>query len=292
MQKHRLAATDVFSWCHTYVGQGETPNNDTRLNIRLNGSRAKYRTPPSGIFNKPTLEFSANSFPYRALEPHLIAHAPGSWPRITGPRRVYYIRVRFMNNSLQFRSATEDDSTELALILDVAGRGLPAWGWSQITKKGQSCLELGREQIRTDTSRSLHFENWHVAEFQNKFVGAFYGFSVEDPYPEIDFDTVPECFHPILELEKVASGCWLLQAMAIFPEHRGKGFAGQLLSKAESVAKASGTNRIALQVEEVNKVAFGFYQKNGYVEVDRRPYIPFPGSDDTGDYVLKCKVLA
>ena len=55
--------------------------------------------------------------------------------------------------------------------------------------------------------------------------------------------------------------------MAIFPEHRGKGFAGQLLSKAESVAKASGTNRIALQVEEVNNVAFGFYQKNGYVEV-------------------------
>ena len=49
--------------------------------------------------------------------------------------------------------------------------------------------------------------------------------------------------------------------------------------------------RIALQVEEVNEIAFNTYQKNGYIEVDRRPYIPFPGSDDTGDYVLMWKEL-
>jgi hypothetical protein len=70
------------------------------------------------------------------------------------------------------------------------------------------------------------------------------------------------------------------------PQYRGKGLARQLLDKAESVAGDSGTNRIALQVEEVNEIAFNTYQRNGYVEVDRRPYIPFPGTDDTGDYVF------
>ena len=103
---------------------------------------------------------------------------------------------------------------------------------------------------------------------------------------------MPECFRPCIELEKIASGCWLLQVIAILPQHRGKGLARQLLDKAECVAKTSGTNRIALQVEEVNEVAFNTYRKNGYVEVDRRPYVPFPGSDDTGDYVLMWKVLA
>ena len=196
-----------------------------------------------------------------------------------------------MSKILQFRTATEDDCTELALILDVAGRRLPSYLWSQDTGQGQSCFEYGREKIRTDTNRNSYFKNWLVAEFQDKFVGAFFGFSVDDPYPEIDLEAVPECFRPCVELERVARGCWLLQAIAILPQYRGKGLARQLLGKAENVARDSGTNRIALQVEEVNEIAFKTYQKNGYIEVDRRPYIPFPGSDDTGDYVLMWKEL-
>ena len=196
-----------------------------------------------------------------------------------------------MGNALLFRSATEDDCTELALIRDIAGRRMPSYLWSQEVGQGQSYFEYGRETIRTDANSNSYFKNWLVAEFQDKFVGAFFGFSVEDPYPEIDLDAVPECFRPCIELERVASGCWLLQAIAILPQYRGKGLARQLLDKAESVAKDSGTNRIALQVEEVNEIAFNTYMRNGYIEVDRRPYIPFPGSDDTGDYVLMWKEL-
>ena len=196
-----------------------------------------------------------------------------------------------MSNALQFRSATEDDCTELALIRDVAGRRMPSYLWSQEVGQGQSYFEYGREKIRTDANYNGYFKNWLVAESQSKFVGAFFGFSVEDPYPEIDLDAVPECFRPCIELERVASGCWLLQAIAILPQYRGKGLARQLLDKAESVAKDSGTNRIALQVEEVNEIAFNTYQRNGYIEVDRRPYIPFPDSDDTGEYVLMWKEL-
>ena len=196
-----------------------------------------------------------------------------------------------MGNALQFRTATEDDCTELALILDVAGRRLPSYLWSQEVGQGQSYFEYGREKIRTDANYNGYFKNWLVAESQSKFVGAFFGFSVEDPYPEIDLDAVPECFRPCIELERVASGCWLLQAIAILPQYRGKGLARQLLDKAESVAKDSDTNRIALQVEEVNEVAFKTYQSNGYVEVDRRPYVHFPGSEDTGDVVLMWKEL-
>jgi ribosomal protein S18 acetylase RimI-like enzyme len=196
-----------------------------------------------------------------------------------------------MGNALQFRTATEDDCTELALMIDVAGRRLPSYLWSQEVGQGQSYFEYGREKIRTDANYNGYFKNWLVAESQSKFVGAFFGFSVEDPYPEIDLDAVPECFRPCIELERVASGCWLLQAIAILPQYRGKRLARQLLDKAESVARDSGTNRIALQVEEVNEVAFKTYRSNGYVEVDRRPYVHFPGSKDTGDVVLMWKEL-
>ena len=196
-----------------------------------------------------------------------------------------------MSNTLQFRTATEDDCTELALMLDVAGRRLPSYLWSQEVGQGQSYFEYGREKIRTDANYNAYFKNWLVAEFQSKFVGAFFGFSVDDPYPDIDLNAVPECFRPCVELERIASGCWLLQAIAILPQYRGKGLARQILGKAESVAKDSGTNKIALQVEEVNEIALKTYQRNGYVEVDRRPYVHFPGSEDTGDVVLMWKEL-
>ena len=196
-----------------------------------------------------------------------------------------------MGNTLLFRNATEDDCTELALIRDIAGRRMPSYLWGQEVGQGQSYFEYGREKIRTDANYNAYFKNWLVAEFQSKFVGAFFGFSVEDPYTEIDFDAVPVWWRPCKELERVASGCWLLQVIAILPQYRGKGLARQLLDKAESVAKDSGTNRIALQVEEVNEVAFKTYQSNGYVEVDRRPYVHFPGSEDTGDVVLMWKEL-
>ena len=192
---------------------------------------------------------------------------------------------------LSFRKARQDDSTDLTLCMDAAARGLSAWGWSNFSNKGQSAFEFGRERIRTDESSKLYFKNWVVCELNNNLIGAFLGFSVDDPYPEIDFDNLPKYFHPIIELERCASGSWLLQAISILPEFRGKGYAIHILREVEADAKQSGVKQIALQVESENEVAFGFYQRNGYREIERRPSIPFPGSKDSGDYILMCKDL-
>ena len=196
-----------------------------------------------------------------------------------------------MGNKLQFRTATEDDCTHLTLIRDMAGRRMPAYLWSQEVAQGQSCFEYGREKIRTDADFDAYFQNWRVAYLESRFVGAFFGFLVDDPYPDRDLEAVPECFRPCVELEKVASGAWMLQAIAILPEYRGKGFARQLLDEAARVAAEAGTNRVALQVEEVNSVALRAYTRNGFVEADRRPYVHFPGSQDSGDVILMCKEL-
>ena len=196
-----------------------------------------------------------------------------------------------MRRKLKFRIGQETDSTQLALVLDSAGRRLPSYLWGQLAEPGQSVFEYGREKIRTDIIRKSFHKNWYVAETQNDFVGAFFGFLVEKPYPETDFTTLPECLHPIIELEQLASGYWLLQALAILPEYRGKGFARQLLEKVELVAKKTGADRIALQVAEINQVAVSIYQMNGYFELARRPYVSFPGSDDSGDYILMGKQL-
>ena len=193
--------------------------------------------------------------------------------------------------TLKFRSGTQVDSTSLALILDSAARRLPSYFWSLYADEGQSFFEFGREQIRTDAEDNSYCCNWHIGETDNKFIGAFYGFSVENPYPEIDYEKEPKWWVPYLELERKAAGSWLLQVVSILPEYRGQGYAKAFLTYAEQTAKKEGAKKIALQVEEINQIALKTYIKNDYLEVDRRKLIPFPFSEDTGDIILMEKSL-
>jgi len=195
------------------------------------------------------------------------------------------------NTTLKFRSGTQVDSTSLALILDSAGRRLPSYFWSLYADEGQSFFEFGREQIRTDAKDTSYCCNWHIGETDNKFIGAFYGFSVENPYPEIDYEKEPNWWTPYLELERIAAGSWLLHIVSILPEYRGQGYAKAFLTYAEKVAKKEGAKKITLQVEEINQIALRTYIKNDYLEVDRRKIIPFPFSKDTGDIILMEKRL-
>ena len=192
---------------------------------------------------------------------------------------------------MDFRIGTADDATTLALIFDAAGRRVPSYFWSQYAADGQSFFEFGREKIRTDTEGKSYYNNWYVAEKNSNFIGAFFGFIVDNPYPEIDYEEEPEWWIPFKELEMLASGTWLLQVISILPEHRGKNYAKDLLMKAEDVAREYGAKKITLQVEEINTLAMKTYLKNGYQEVDRRELIPFPFSNDTGDIVLMEKSI-
>lgn len=192
---------------------------------------------------------------------------------------------------MRFRAGTIDDATTLALILDAAGRRIPSYFWSLYAAEGQSFFEFGRENIRTnDEGKSFH-KNWKIAELDNKLLGAFFGFRVANPYPEINYDEEPEWWIPFLELEEIAAGSWLLQAISILPEFRGHGHANALLARAEEEAKASGAKTITLQVEEINQIALKTYTSNGYAELDRRELIPFPFSQDLGDIILMGKNL-
>ena len=196
-----------------------------------------------------------------------------------------------MYDTLKFRQGIENDCTELALIFDMAGRRLPSAVWMEQTSQGQSSFEVGREQIRTLSDRPFHYKNWTVAESNNKIIGAFFGFQLENPYPEVDYSKIPECIHPLVDLQKCASGSWLLQAISVLPEAQNKGFSKKLLEEAENIVKKIGTPQITLQVQEDNKIAVHTYKKNGYVELDRRPFVSFLGSDDSGDYLLMGKNL-
>jgi len=93
----------------------------------------------------------------------------------------------------------------------------------------------------------------------------------------------------MFKLEIVAKGCWLLQAVALFPEHRGNCYGLALIERACQAARDAGHRRIALEVESPNMGAISLYRKCGFAEWDRRNHVPFPGLDDEGDWILMAR---
>lgn len=196
-----------------------------------------------------------------------------------------------MTHAPTFRSGQADDSADLALLFDAASRRICAWLWGTMAAPGQSGFEVGRSRIRDLPEAKSYHANWHVAQVQGQTIGALFGFSVTGPDEQTPIDELPAPLRPIIELETVASGCWLLQAVALFPEHRGQGHGPALVARACQAAREAGHQRIALQVESPNTGAIALYRRCGFTEWQRRVYVPFPGSDDEGDWILMRKDL-
>lgn len=196
-----------------------------------------------------------------------------------------------MTQELTFRAGLPEDASDLAILLDAASRRMASWYWGTLAAPGQSWLEVGRDRFLSLPDTTSYHSKWHVAEVGGRTIGAFFGFSVPDPYDRLDLNALPLPLRAMFELEVVAKGCWLLQAVALFPEQRGKGHGPTLIAQACEAARDAGHRRIALEVESPNTEALSLYRKCGFFEWERRVFVPFPGSDDEGDWILMAKDL-
>jgi len=192
---------------------------------------------------------------------------------------------------LTFRPATPDDATDLALLLDAASRRLVSWRWSTLAEPGQSWFEVGRARILTLTDNQAHFANWLVAEIDGHPVGALNAHPVPEAVEDSDLGDLDPVFHPLVALEPLTAGTFYIMAAAVFAEHRGRGHGAALLDKAARMARDSGLTRLTLMTESFNTGARRLYHRDGFRDLDRRPFVAFPGSDEAGDWVLMAKDL-
>ncbi|MEH6691494.1 MAG: GNAT family N-acetyltransferase [Pseudorhizobium pelagicum] len=187
---------------------------------------------------------------------------------------------------ITFRSATQEDCAHLVFFADMATRRLTSFLWSQMAAPGQSAFEVGRNVIRNAEGHFTHFANWRVAGHQGQVVGALDGYVI--PEPSNSALPAPDVVAPLNELKNMTAGTWYISAAAIYPEHQGKGFGSMLLAEAESIARSAGNNRLTLMVGSFNPGACRLYQRCGFAESARRPFLVFPGSDE-GEWILMVK---
>ena len=190
-----------------------------------------------------------------------------------------------------YRAAIRKDATDLTALLDSASRGLVLWFWSTISAVGQSVIEVGRTRIRNEEASPSHYSRWTVALRRGEIAGALAGYLVSDPYRAADISELPDPYQPILELESKARGTWYVMALAVYPEFRKKGLGAAMLDKAAEISAEAGCSRLSVMLVSENCGALQLYRRKGFAEVDRRPYIAFPGSKDSGDWILLMKEI-
>jgi ribosomal protein S18 acetylase RimI-like enzyme len=191
-----------------------------------------------------------------------------------------------------FRPATKADAAALAVLVDIAGEGMPAYMWSTLAAPGQSVLEFGRERAGRETG-GFSYRNAIVADIGGEIAASLVGYRLDDPYDlEGNLAEAPEIVRPLVRLEAKAPGSWYVNVLATFPEFRRKGIGAGLLAIAEGKAREEGAPSLSVIVGSWNESAARLYAGAGYSTLAREPAILFPEYPHEGDWVLMVKSLA
>jgi ribosomal protein S18 acetylase RimI-like enzyme len=189
-----------------------------------------------------------------------------------------------------YRPATKADAAALAVLVDVAGEGMPAYIWGTQKAPGQSVLEVGRERAMREEG-GFSWRNAVVVEIGGEIAASLIGYRLDDPYNLGVLAETPEIVHPLVRLEARAPGSWYVNVLATFPEFRRQGLASRLLAIAENEARRASAPALSVIVASWNENADWLYRSAGYAERSREPAISYPGCPHQGDWVLMLRSL-
>jgi ribosomal protein S18 acetylase RimI-like enzyme len=195
-----------------------------------------------------------------------------------------------MEPAALFRPATKADSSALAVLVDIAGEGMPAHMWSTLAVPGQSILEIGRERAARETG-GFSWKNAMIAEMEGEVAACLVGYCLDDPYDLSGLAEMPPLVQPLLKLEARAPGSWYVNVLATFPEFRWRGIATKLLEIAESKGREANAPSLSVIVGSWNEIAARRYRSAGYAALATEPAVTVPGCPHTGDWVLMVRSL-
>jgi len=193
-----------------------------------------------------------------------------------------------MTSDIQYRPARIGDSSALAVLIDIAGEGLPAFLWRGLKSPGQSVLEFGRFRARREEG-GFSYRNAVIAEADGEIAGTLIGYPLDDPYDLGDLGEVPEMLQPLVRLESKAPGSWYVNVLATFPEFRRRGVGEGLLALADRKAEELATPSLSVIVGSWNESAARLYERAGYAEAAREEAHPPTEWTHRGDWVLMVK---
>jgi ribosomal protein S18 acetylase RimI-like enzyme len=186
--------------------------------------------------------------------------------------------------SLTIRPAVPADAADLARLVNIAGEGLPYYLWSKMARTGQDPWEVGRDRAGREQA-SFSYRNGVIAEAGDQIVGTLIGYPLPEA-PEPIAPDMPAMFVPLQELENLAPGTWYVNVLAVYEEHRGRGYGKRLLATADQFATEEGTKGLSIIVADNNSAAQRLYERSGYELVEQRPMVKDDWVSDGQNWLL------
>ena len=189
---------------------------------------------------------------------------------------------------MHIRPATPRDAVHLAMLVDMAAKGLASHLWRMTAAPGQSPLEVGLTRAQRDDG-AFSWRNAHVAEIGGEVAGVLIGYALGDPVDVSDVDSMNVVARDLTLLEAEAPGHWYVNVLAAYPEYRGRGLGSALLALADELGLVAATRGMAIIVASTNGSAKRLYERFGYRHVAKRPVTALAGLETHGDWLLMTK---
>jgi ribosomal protein S18 acetylase RimI-like enzyme len=195
-----------------------------------------------------------------------------------------------MTAELTIRPARRSDAADMALLVNVAGHGLPSYVWSRAEGADQvdSPFEIGRQRAMRE-SGAFSWTNALLAVAGDEVAGMLVGYRQPDEMPPEDASGMDPVFVPLTELEAGAPGTWYINVLAVFAAWRGKGVGSLLMTRAGELAKATAAHGLSLIAADDNDDALRFYRHHGFSVRAERALVPYPGGPAGGSWLLMVK---
>ena len=192
-----------------------------------------------------------------------------------------------MAAKFSLRPATRKDAVDLAILMDMASRGLLNWMWSTLAEPGQSALEVGRDRILTRTDIPSHYSRWRVAEHDGAVAGGYAGYVVPESLRSWRCERIAGCLWALARVGGAGGGMLVSDGDRRLSRFSQGGIGLDFAQVGHCGRRGNpAVDQIMLTVSTANENAFRLYERHGFRETDRRPAVPFPGSGDIGEWLL------
>jgi ribosomal protein S18 acetylase RimI-like enzyme len=165
---------------------------------------------------------------------------------------------------------------------------MPLFLWGRMAEPGETAWDVGCCRARRDVG-GFSWRNATVLEVDGKVAACLIGYPLSRVPEPIDLAQTPAMFVPLEELERSAPGTWYVNVLAVYPEHRGRGFGTALLRLADGLAAEAGTLGTSVIVADANTGARRLYERCGYRQRATRPMVKDEWTGRGVEWVLLVK---
>jgi ribosomal protein S18 acetylase RimI-like enzyme len=187
-----------------------------------------------------------------------------------------------MTHGLAFRPAAASDARQIAEFYRLCSGGVADYIWGRLAADDEHPLDVGERRYARE-GVAFSYQNCLLAISGGVPIGMAHAYVIE-PSARDGLGGVDPVLRPYAELE--IPGSLYISGIAVRSENRNLGIGSKLIELERERARRLGSPNLSALVFEDNHGSLRLLGRHGFEVVDRRPVVPHPVIQHTGDVLL------